>query len=233
MRKNILNEELIKRQTNRYHPHSGEVYFELNEAISKKLDALRPSFEKIKILDIGAGEIPFEKFYSGLNVDTCDVQQNSKGTINHIIDASGRLPFADEEYEAIFLFDVLEHVKYDHVFIRECYRILKSGGRLVVNVPFMYRFHECPHDYRRYTPSGIMYLLGEVSDFIIEKLEPIGSTLFVMEHVIAEKDFKLQGWRKLLHGLIFRSLKIFRNPDEISYNSPFSYFFVARKSDKP
>ncbi len=228
----MSNEELIKRQINRYHPHSGEIYYELNEAISKKLDALRPSFENIKILDIGAGEIPFEKFYRGLNVVTCDVQQNSKGSIIHIIDTSGRLPFANDEYEAIFLFDVLEHVKYDHVFIRECYRILKPGGLIVANVPFMYRFHEEPHDYRRYTPSGIKYLLGEVSDFIIEKLEPIGSTLFVMEHVASENDFKLQGWRKLLHVLIYRLLRILRNPDEISYGSPFSYFFVARKSNK-
>jgi 2-polyprenyl-3-methyl-5-hydroxy-6-metoxy-1,4-benzoquinol methylase len=225
----MSNNEVNKRQINRYHPSFKDVYFELNKNISNKLDDLRLNFENINILDIGAGEVPFENFYKGLNVITCDIQQNSNGTIDHIIETSGRLPFLNEEFEAIFLFDVLEHIKNDHEFIKECFRILKPKGLIVANVPFMYRFHEEPHDYRRYTPSGIKYLLEEVGNFVIHQIEPIGSTLFIMEHIIAEKNFKTHGWRKFLHGLILRLLRILKKPNEISDNSPFSYFFTARK----
>lgn len=108
---NLSSEQVIKRQINRYHPNVNELYFELNINVSKKLDLLREKFENILNLDIGAGEIPFQNFYSGLNVVTCDIIQNSKGTIDHVIDSSGKLPFNSMEYGAIFLFDVLEHIK--------------------------------------------------------------------------------------------------------------------------
>jgi SAM-dependent methyltransferase len=51
---------------------------------------------------------------------------------------------------------VLEHVEDDLALLAELRRILKDGGLLLLSVPFMYRFHEIPHDYRRYRrPPGI------------------------------------------------------------------------------
>lgn len=100
----------------------------------------------------------------------------------------------------------------------------------MANVPFMYRFHEEPHDYRRYTPTGIKYLLEEVGNFIVDRVEPIGSTMFIMEHLILERSYQSNVFRKILFFLMIKFLRILRNSNEISHNSPFSYFFIAEKN---
>jgi SAM-dependent methyltransferase len=52
----------------------------------------------------------------------------------HLVDGQ-RLPFADREFEAVVVVDMLEHVGDDRAFLAELYRVLRPGGRLVVNTP--------------------------------------------------------------------------------------------------
>lgn len=47
---------------------------------------------------------------------------------------SDRLPFPDANFDAVCLFDVLEHVD-DAAALRECRRVLRPGGQLFVSVP--------------------------------------------------------------------------------------------------
>ena len=47
------------------------------------------------------------------------------------------LPFQDNEFDAVYHSDVLEHLpkRYAPIFMRECYRVLKTGGIIRVAVP--------------------------------------------------------------------------------------------------
>jgi SAM-dependent methyltransferase len=45
------------------------------------------------------------------------------------------LPFADGEFDVVVVADMIEHVQDDAVFAKELARILKPGGRLIVNTP--------------------------------------------------------------------------------------------------
>jgi SAM-dependent methyltransferase len=217
------------RQKKRYRPNIGEPYHELNDAISTKLDGLKHLLLEKRILDIGAGEIPFAGFYEGLQVDTCDIGQNSSGSIDFIIEPDGNLPFPDGSYDVLLVFDVLEHVKADVRFIQECSRVLRPGGRIILTVPFMYRFHEEPFDYRRYTPSGIDYLLGEIGALNVLEIEPIGSSLFIVETILLERSFRPRGWRRLVHAVLYRMVRYLKLSSEVSPNCPFSYFVLAGK----
>jgi SAM-dependent methyltransferase len=51
--------------------------------------------------------------------------------------AGERLPFADGEFDRVVVVDMLEHVEDDRAFAAELFRVLKPGGRLVVNTPHL------------------------------------------------------------------------------------------------
>lgn len=186
-----------------------------------------------KILDVGAGEIPFNPFYNSftLDVKTCDIQQNSKNTIDVIIPTDGSLPFAASKFDVILLMDVLEHVENDQKLISECERILTKGGIVIGNVPFLYRFHEEPYDYRRYTPSGLKLLFEKSENFQVIKIKPLGSHYFVAERILSEINFKVGGIKRLYLALL-RFILRFGPSKDISFNSPFSYFFIIKKLNK-
>lgn len=48
-----------------------------------------------------------------------------------------RTPFADDEFDRVVIVDFLEHIPDDGGFIEECFRILRPGGRLIINAPHL------------------------------------------------------------------------------------------------
>ena len=65
------------------------------------------------------------------------------------------LPFADASFDTVLLLEVLEHVADARGVLAEISRVLKPGAVLLISVPFLYPIHDAPHDYLRFTPSGI------------------------------------------------------------------------------
>jgi len=65
------------------------------------------------------------------------------------------LPFADASFDTVLLLEVLEHVADARAVLAEIARVLKTGGVLLLSVPFLYPLHDAPHDYRRFTAPGL------------------------------------------------------------------------------
>ena len=60
------------------------------------------------------------------------------GGVDIVRDITRGLPFADNTFEYIYANNCLEHIKQgEDIFfvISECYRVLKQGGTLFINVP--------------------------------------------------------------------------------------------------
>lgn len=64
------------------------------------------------------------------------------------------LPFADAVFDAVITTAVLEHVLYPEQVAAEIHRVLKVGGVLYSELPFMQQVHEGAYDFTRYTLSG-------------------------------------------------------------------------------
>ena len=73
-----------------------------------------------------------------------------------LICASGdRFPFQDHSFDLVVMLDVLEHIEADAECLRECTRVLKPGGRLLLTVPafqWLWGTHDEQYGHkRRYT----------------------------------------------------------------------------------
>lgn len=72
------------------------------------------------------------------------------------------LPYADNSYDLVCAFDVIEHVEDDAKAVSEMLRVCKPGGYIAVTVPaykFLWSHHDdVNHHYRRYTKSNLKKL---------------------------------------------------------------------------
>ena len=76
---------------------------------------------------------------------------------------AARLPFSDSSFDAVFLFDVLEHIEDDGRALTEFRRVLKPDGGILLTVPafmFMYGVQDrVSKHFRRYRRGGLNQLL--------------------------------------------------------------------------
>jgi SAM-dependent methyltransferase len=72
-----------------------------------------------------------------------------------------RLPFADETFDAVLSFSVLEHVRDPFECAAEIRRVLKPGGMLHVSVPHLAPYHGFPSHYYNMTRQGLEALFDE------------------------------------------------------------------------
>jgi SAM-dependent methyltransferase len=150
--------------------------------------ALR-SHARLRLLDLGCGSAPFYAVYRPLVSDvTCVDWGNSLHSIDHLDfqhDLAEPLPFADGSFETILLTDVLEHLPEPERLWSEVARLLVPGGKLILNVPFLYRLHEVPHDYFRYTEYALQRFAGRAGLRVVE-LHRIGGAVDVLADLSAK-----------------------------------------------
>ena len=74
------------------------------------------------------------------------------------------LKFAEGTFDIAVCNAVLEHVPRPQKAVDELYRVLKPGGLVFVDLPWMQPFHEMPKDYWRATPEGLRVWMSRFSE---------------------------------------------------------------------
>lgn len=134
-------------------------------------------FAQGRLVDLGCGKAPLYEAYRGKVTDSvCADWANSLHSnplLDVVCDLSSRLPFEKDEFNTAILSDVLEHLPTPELFWAELARVLKPGGKLLMNVPFLYWIHEEPYDYYRYTEFALRRFADQ-NGFKVLILEPVG-----------------------------------------------------------
>lgn len=87
---------------------------------------------------------------------TVNLQRNRNTDV--VADAM-RLPFDDESMDVVITQETLEHVRCPDVALAEVHRVLKPGGTLFCQLPFVIGYHPGPYDFYRFSREGIVALV--------------------------------------------------------------------------
>lgn len=200
-----------------------------------------PTHCRGRLVDLGCGKVPFYEAYRD-HVDsvTCVDWPGSLHGSHHIDvahDLNQPLPFGSSEFDTILLSDVLEHIAEPHRLCAEMARILRPGGKCLMNTPFFYWLHEVPFDFYRYTEFGLRNLL-EKAGFRVVLLTPTGGSLEIFADLISKHllRFPLIGslaasWIQQCVWMLRRIPVMRRFSQNSAARFPLSYFLIAEKRD--
>jgi SAM-dependent methyltransferase len=143
---------LVKAIASATHPYFLARY-SLRALISRYAPSLTGS-----LLDVGCGSRPYRDLFRNCHTyHGLELSQRSnefKDHATYFYDGS-HFPFADHTYSVVLCSQVLEHSKSPDLTVSEMYRVLRTGGLLLLSMPFMWPEHEQPFDYQRFTSYGL------------------------------------------------------------------------------
>ncbi len=113
----------------------------------ERIPKIAEAFSDGRALNVGSGQTDYGEHF--VNVEITPFENVD------VVTTGDRLPFPDEYFDLVVSQAVLEHVEHPGKVVREMLRVLKRGGEIYAEVPFIQGFHPTPGDYQRYTITGI------------------------------------------------------------------------------
>jgi len=155
----------------------------VSDLTARFYEVVIPTYATGHLCDLGCGKAPLAGIYRGsISRSTCIDWPHSPHGMEHVDVAANlaiAIPVADAEVDCILLSDVIEHVPDPLQLLRESQRILRPGGFLLANSPFLYWVHEAPFDFTRLTEYGLRDLARRAGLEVVA-LEPLGGAAAVV-----------------------------------------------------
>lgn len=161
----------------------------VTQLVAKAYERHLPGHARGRLVDLGCGKVPLYAAYRAqVSEVTCVDWSGSADSAQHLDvahDLNQPLPLESDRYDTAILSDVLEHIRRPEALVAEIARILAPGGKLLLNVPFLYWLHEQPHDYFRYSEHALRSFI-EQSGLRLLLLEELGGAPEVLADVIGK-----------------------------------------------
>lgn len=124
-----------------------------------------------RVLDYGCAEVPYRHFFGdAVQFIAADLPGNPRADV--VIASDGSLPLDDDAVDGVLSTQVLEHVADPATYLRECHRVLRPGGQLLLSTHGMMVYHPDPVDYWRWTAAGLQRVI-EQAGLNVEHIEGI------------------------------------------------------------
>lgn len=138
------------------------------------------------ILDVGAGQLQYKKYFHHLSyvaqdLGVGDAEWDYSGL--DIVSDIYTIPVADASFDYILCAQVMEHLYEPHRAFKEFSRILKPGGLLFVTCPLIWKEHQKPYDFFRYTQYSLREI-GNRHNFKIIEINKTGGKFIAIARLI-------------------------------------------------
>ncbi len=177
------------------------------------------------LLDLGCGSKPYRSLYPPGEVVGADVFDGSAVDVK--LEVGKPLPFKDNYFANVFCSQVFEHVYDVDLLLSEAFRVTRSGGKLVLTVPFVWDLHEEPNDYLRFTRYWLDRRLRDIGYSSIE-ITPQGGDIAMIGQSILLIITRRRPLPKLLVRL-FNKCFDFLDRKYPTNNFPLNYGVTALK----
>jgi SAM-dependent methyltransferase len=143
-----------------------------------------------RTLDVGSADAPSVDWMRGAQQHvSLDLFPDGLRPGEGVVGSATDLPFADETFDVVSAFDVVEHCADDARAVAELRRVLSPGGRMLLSVP-AYQWAWSDHDvraghHRRYTRPGIVRLVESSGMHVLRATYAFGGVfpLFAAERL--------------------------------------------------
>jgi SAM-dependent methyltransferase len=153
------------------------------------------------IFDYGCGAAPYRNFFSNCkSYVSADV--NPGPQVDRVLRTDGTTEESEESFDLIFSTQVLEHVRDPRLYLRECHRILRSGGQLLLTTHGMIEEHGAPWDFHRWTATGLQQLVESSGFRVIESAKVTTEIRAAIQLMHQMQPHLRSGEKRLVHLML-------------------------------
>lgn len=154
-----------------------------------------------RMMDFGCGSKPYKALIKVADYVGVDFENEGHPHDNEQIDIfydGKNIPVPDNHFDSALSSEVFEHVFNLEEVLKEINRVLKPGAKFLITCPFIWKEHEMPNDFARYTHFALQHILTK-SGFKIVSMDKSGNFLEVIFqlHVLYFYDSWYPKFRKI------------------------------------
>lgn len=168
-----------------------------------------------RLIDFGCGRKPYRNLfqvdeYIGIDIEVSG-HNHEESEVDVFYDGK-TVPFDDNNFDALFCSEVIEHVFNVDEVLPEMHRVLKPGAKALFTIPLAWGEHEQPFDFARYTSFGIKSIL-----------ERHGFEIIQIDKSNHFAEALMQLWTAYIFTLIKSENRILNSLLTLIFISPFNF----------
>lgn len=185
-----------------------------------------------RVLDYGCADVPYRYFFPPeADFVGADLPGNPHATLD--LNADTTVPVPDGDFDVVVSTQVLEHVADPTLYLSECFRVLRPGGRMLLSTHGMFIYHPDPIDYWRWTCAGLRHVVEDAGFRVIRFEGVIGLLATGLQFAQDATYYHLPRPLRPLYAFVVQSLIVLADRIQAQSSKDLNAQVYALVAEKP